>query len=290
MTPLQPFLDPFAVGPLPPRPLSNGATACLLSSGTPYQNFVYVRKTHIAHHFDRADVCEFDYRAILERNSVLRWAVLACEWLCLPAVETIMHFNAALGWARSSLSNKRRFDAARGCFVAALFFAWMWCNGGAAAIGLYAASSAIMLQVLAAHDAFQHTYTVREHTDKSYKPGPEDRSAQYEEDNTYSDLISTSFPVLNALVSLNFGYHNAHHHQQMAPWWTLPATHKAIYGAELVSCPRILRFRHLIVSWLGNRVSRVLDSKTAFDQILKLHGEARSKAFIGDLGVSFLTM
>ena len=105
-----------------------------------------------------------------------------------------------------------------------------------------------------------------------------------------ADLISTSFPVLNALVSLNFGYHNAHHWRQMAPWWKLPAAHKEIYGPDLAACPRVIRFRHLIVSWLRHRVSRVLGSKDVFETVRKLHGEARAMAFMGDLGVSFLTM
>ena len=154
-----------------------------------------MRKTHIAHHFDRADVCAFDHHKLLESWASLRRLTLAAEWACLPAVETIMHLNVAFGWAKSSLSTRRRFDAARGSLVAALFLGALYRSGGAAALALYAASSVIMLQVLAAHDAFQHTYEVREHTDKSYKPGPEDRSQEYEETNTYSGASHQPSPA-----------------------------------------------------------------------------------------------
>ena len=152
-----------------------------------------MRKTHIAHHFDRADVCAFDHRVLLNNWSSLRRLTLACEWFCLPAVETIMHLNVAFGWAKRSLSTRRRFDAARGSLVAALFLTALYRSGGAAALALYAASSVIVLQVLTAHDAFQHTYELREHTDKSYAPGPEDRSQEYEETNTYSGACCRPF-------------------------------------------------------------------------------------------------
>ena len=46
----------------------------------------------------------------------------------------------------------------------------------------------------------------------SFQPGQE---------NTYSNLISTAFPPAN-LLSLNFGYHNAHHTQPMTPWRAPP--------------------------------------------------------------------
>ena len=52
---------------------------------------------------------------------------------------------------------------------------------------------------------FQHTYTVSIATDaSSYVPGPGPRTAQYEEENTYSNVLSTEHPWLN-LLSLNFG-------------------------------------------------------------------------------------
>ena len=46
---------------------------------------------------------------------------------------------------------------------------------------------------------------------------------QYEEDNTYSNLLSTRYPWLNLLV-LNFCYHNVHHNKPSEPWYRLPNT------------------------------------------------------------------
>jgi fatty acid desaturase len=121
-----------------------------------------------------------------------------------------------------------------------------------------------------------------------YTPGPGTRDAKYEEENTFSDLISLRFPLLNALV-LNFGYHNVHHRSPMTPWYKLPALHAKTYG-PLVASERVLPMRHLGVSWVRHRVKRVLDSKEAFEAMLKKSGPERAAAFVGDLGVSFLTM
>jgi len=138
------------------------------------------------------------------------------------------------------------------------------------------------------HDAFQHTYEVKL---MGSAPGPGPRDAKYEEENTFSDLLSLRFPLLNALV-LNFGYHNTHHRSPMTPWYRLPAMHAKLYGPQLQEqlSERVLPFSLLSGSWVRHRVKRVLDSKDAFDAFLKKTGPDRASAFVGDLGVSFLTM
>jgi fatty acid desaturase len=266
---------------------------CLLVAGSPYAHFGWVRKIHLAHHYDRADTCAFDYRNLLRKWTLVRWVVLALEFCFIPAVEVIMHLNTSLDWAKSSLSLGRRATAAAGSAAVVAFTYGLARLGGPVALGLYALATCLFLHVLAAHDAYQHTYEVLE-TGPSYVPGPGPRTAEYEEKNTFSDLISTRMPILNALV-LNFGYHNTHHHKPMAPWWKLPALHAEIYGGrkgpELEArTDRILTFRFLAISWVKHRVTRVLGSKDSWDSIHGQKGSARALAFVGDLGVSFITM
>lgn len=56
---------------------------------------------------------------------------------------------------------------------------------------------------------------------------PHSRDRKYEQANTYSDLISADLPILN-LLTLNFGYHKAHHERASVPWCRLPATYSEL--------------------------------------------------------------
>ena len=50
----------------------------------------------------------------------------------------------------------------------------------------------------------------------------------YEQSHTFSNVISIRYPWLN-LITLNFGYHNAHHTKPTVPWHELPKLHEALY-------------------------------------------------------------
>lgn len=155
----------------------------------------------------------------------------------------------------------------------------------AKAVVLYAVSYLIFVKTLSFVDAFQHTYDV-------YVGSPSDkallqarRDKEYEDQNTYSNWVSTRFPSLN-LLTLNFVYHNAHHAHPSVPWYQLPAWHHSQYGND----PRsILPMRHLLKTYHLNRVKRVL---------VENYGTVNQKAdypdkathFVGALGVSFLTV
>jgi fatty acid desaturase len=108
------------------------------------------------------------------------------------------------------------------------------------------------------------------------------RSAAYEQDNTYSNLVSTRHPWLNLLV-LNFGFHNAHHHRASVPWYRLPALHRHLYGEHSRS---VMPLPELLSSWHRNRVRRVC----ADDYGGVGDGPGRADSFIGAHGVSFLTV
>jgi fatty acid desaturase len=108
------------------------------------------------------------------------------------------------------------------------------------------------------------------------------RDRAYEQGNTYSNLVSDRFSWLNT-VTLNFGYHNAHHHRPSLPWWRLPALHRELYGEQSLA---VLPVRELLATWHRNRVRRVY----AEDYGAMGAGPDRAASFVGAHGVSFLTV
>jgi fatty acid desaturase len=108
------------------------------------------------------------------------------------------------------------------------------------------------------------------------------RDRLYEQANTYSNVVSARHPWLN-LLTINFGYHNAHHERASVPWYRLPALHRELFGAskrELMSVPEVLRSFH------RNRLKRVLDD----DYGSVGEGPDRADRYVGAHGVSFLTV
>jgi fatty acid desaturase len=302
---------------------------CLWLAGCPYADFDYVRKLHIMHHKDRADVGEFDYRRFVHRYALLRSLILALEWAYVPAVDTIMHLRVALFPLFVAVDDKKGSAAASsdvfsdagrcrtalvGAPVLLAFYAYLWHRG---ALLPHLVAGALVLHFLAIHDAFQHTYEVMLVED--YRPGPGDRTAQYEEENTFSNLISIRYPAVN-LLSLNFGYHNAHHAKPMMPWYNLPDLHNQLYKGNYdnninlrpddatctvtttrssssdnatpppptMPCPQLLPFCELFTTWHRHRLRRVVEDDYG---VVHPPGQpGRANDFVGSLGVSFLTV
>ena len=260
--------------------------AMLWIGGCPYIDFDHVKRLHVAHHIDRADTISFDYKAELKAlPSPILKAILALEYCFVPIVEMLMHLRTALyplvALRDPKIPSSRRVTAAVGTTAILALWGYLFSRGGLYAVALNAAATALLLHILSAHDAFQHTYIVLTGEDPS---GPGSRTAQYEEDNTFSNLISKDYPLLN-LLSLNFGYHNAHHSKPMAAWYKLPAIHDALYASDGGS-PQVLPMSELVGTWVTNRVARAIDE--SYGTVGS--GPNRADTFIGSLGVSFLTV
>ena len=67
--------------------------------------------------------------------------------------------------------------------------------------------------------------------------------------------------------------------------YALPALHAKLYGDEQYTSPQVLPFRELVWTWYHNRCRRVLEE----DYGSVSSGPGRANAFVGSLGVSFLT-
>jgi fatty acid desaturase len=244
-----------------------------------YASFERIRHMHIRHHTDRADLACFNFKRLLERNPSLRRLLEAAEWACLPAMEALMHLQVIL--RPLLVRSQRRYLprvlgmlVLRGLLLACLA-AW-----SAKAVLLYAVAFALFLRVLDLFDAFHHSF--EQHFVAADEAIPRGRTHAYEQANTYSNLVSARWPWLN-LLTLNFGYHNAHHERPSVPWYRLPALHRQLYGAQ---APGLMRVSSLLRTWHVNRVRRVGGDKYGAASAAPM----RADGFIGAHGVSFLTV
>ena len=263
-------------------PAANDRLGILMSwlNGACIGDYSRLKKKHLRHHSDRLDVVTFDYRAALAQAPAwMRRSVLALEWGYVPAVELVIRgMVVAAPFSYGTVRERAR--------VVGVVTIRILCFIGLAllsikALLLYALAYLLFLSVLRFMDAFQHTYEV--FPSRSLAPAPADprRNRRYEYEHTYSNLLAVRWAWLNLLV-LNFAYHNAHHARSGTPWYRLPALHRALYGPV---DPQVLGFPDLIASYHRHRVTRVM----AGDYGSVADTGTRASAFIGAVGVSFLT-
>jgi fatty acid desaturase len=278
------FIHEFAHQAIFRSPEANNRWGVLMTwiTGSCYAPFAALRRKHMRHHIDRADVLTFDYKAFLRRSPpwVAR-VVMALEWAYVPAVEFLMHGYVMV---LPFLKRERRAERRRVLTVTAMRVAGFALLGWIApkALLLYAVAYVIMLHVLRFTDAYQHTYdafAVLE--DGAPVPNDKVRDRTYEQANTYSNLVSVAHPWLNLLL-LNFPYHNAHHERPIVPWHDLPALHAQLFGEAYV---QVIPMADLLKGYHRDRVKRVISD----DYGTVGAGPNRADAFLGAYGVSFLT-
>lgn len=278
------FIHEFAHQAIFRTPQANQRWGVFMSwiNGSAYASFDDLRRKHMRHHVERADVITFDHQAFLRAHPLVRRVVLALEWLHIPAVEFVMRgFVIALPFMGE------RKKAARGRVIGvavvrltawALLAAW-----SLKALLLYALAYLLFVHLLRFADCFQHTYDAYPILDD--KPIPDDkvRDRAYEQANTYSDVVGLDAKWLN-LVWLNFGFHNAHHERPVAPWYQLPALHRQLYADQ---SPQVVTVGELLRAYHRHRVTRVLAKD--YGAVLPPGTPHRADGFIGAVGVSFLT-
>lgn len=246
--------------------------------GAAYGDYADIRHKHLRHHTDRADVVALDFRKLLLRRPWLLKTVQALEWAWIPAVDLLMH---GLVLALPFLRPERRRLRARVLGMLALRGALFIVLGlmSVKALLLYALAYLLFLHVLRFMDVHQHTYILVETLEAPRKPQPAERDRAYEDRNTFSNPISLRHPWLN-LLTLNFGYHNAHHVHPATPWYALPRLHRELYGE---TGAQVLPMADLLKAYARHRVARVLNADPADAPI------PPAQRFVGVVGVSFLT-
>jgi fatty acid desaturase len=251
---------------------------CIASSGC--ASFERIRHLHVRHHLDRADLVCFDFKDLMRRHPLLRRTLQAFEWAYIPAVEILMHLQVLVRpiFVASQRRHLPRVLCMLGLRLVLLALLVSW---SLRATLLYGLAVLLELHLLNFFDGFHHTF--EQFVVKPAEPvSMAGRDRAYEQQNTYSNLISVRYPWLNALI-LNFGYHNAHHQRPSLPWWRLPALHRELYAERSLA---VMPVRELLTTWHRNRVRRVF----AEDYGAVGAGPDRAASFVGAHGVSFLTV
>ncbi|HBM10794.1 fatty acid desaturase [Pseudomonas sp. Choline-3u-10] len=279
------LIHEFAHGTIFSVPKHNqwAGNACSWLAGSCYADFQDLRKKHMRHHVDRADVITFDSKAFLKARPLwFQKLVVALEWAYVPAVELIMHgYVIVLPFVtRNEKHRARRDKVAQIMLIRALLFGLLgWFS--LKALVLYAVAWMLMVTVLRFADAYQHTYDAFAVLEDGQVPENKQRDRAYEQVNTFSNVVSARWPSLNLLL-LNFPYHNAHHEKPVAPWYRLPALHAELYGSAY---NQVIPMRDLLGSFHRYRLRRVLDD----DYGSVGEGPQKADGFYGAVGVSFLT-
>lgn len=259
-------------------------------NGSCYARFDDMRRKHMRHHVERADVITFDAKGfLLQSPAWLRNTVLALEWAYIPAVEYLMRgFVISKPFRKdlqgySSAGRIRIVAIVLARFSALVLLAWVSLK----ALLLYCLAVLIFITLLRFADCFQHTYIAYPILDDTPLPKEMVRDREYEQANTYSDVVGVGSGLGNNVLNmlwLNFGFHNAHHERPTMPWYRLPAYHRELYPvdyAQVVTVGELLRSFHL------NRIKRILADDYGTVEPVGVPG--RADRFVGAVGVSFLT-
>lgn len=279
------YIHEFAHMAIFKTPAANERWGSLMTwiNGSCYAHFDDLRRKHMRHHVERADVVTFDVHGFLDRSPAwFRGTVVALEWAYFPAVEFLMRgFVMALPFMDESKRDRRLRIIAIALLRTAAFAALAWVS--IKAVLLYFAAYLVFITVLRFADCFQHTYDAYPILGDQPIPNDKVRDRAYEQANTFTNIVGLNHFWLN-LLWLNFGYHNAHHERPVVPWHQLPRYHRELYGehyAQVVTVGQLLRAFHI------HRVTRVVAGD--YGQVDGPEVPGRADGFIGAVGVSFLT-
>ncbi|HEX8874997.1 MAG TPA: fatty acid desaturase [Nitrosospira sp.] len=252
-------------------------------TGGCYGTYEDLRANHMRHHVDNADVIMLDYRGYLVRHPVQRKIVEALERLYVPVIELLMHGALILAPFIFKDKKDQRFRI-MGIITIRFGLLAAVCVYSPAAYMCYLLAYVVLLTVLRFMDAFQHNYGIllARHNDSGQIEHRGDRD--YEQSHTFSNPVSIRYPWLN-LLTLNFGYHNAHHTKPTVPWNELPKLHKALYGEE---AGFVIPFGKQLSSFHKGRVERVVGDSTETEggRFARNLDDGRA---VGAGGISFLT-
>ncbi|XGV98617.1 MAG: fatty acid desaturase [Leptolyngbya sp. BL-A-14] len=231
---------------------------------------------HFNHHLHHADFVGFDM--VHYFNTMKPWQrsiYLVLEWLYFPIFEFELRWRLLLApWLEPDKRSLRGRAIALMLYRTAAFALLAWMSWQA--LVLYAVAYVSFVNLMRFADAFHHTY---EYVIVGHAFPKRDRV--YEQDHTFSNLVSVNHPWLNLLL-LNFGYHNAHHHNMSVPWHELPALHQKLYGKVGGG---LLPLSQLVSNYHRFRLQRLFAGQGDMNE----EGQLNLEAFTGGVGVSFLT-
>ena len=219
--------------------------------GAAYGTYEDIRYKHFRHHVDNDDVVWFDYDTFFDRHPAITRAARALEWFYIPAHDLIMHTVMVFtSFVIPQRRNQRRRNVAVILVRGAVFAILLVFAPKVAA--LYVVAYLLMMHVLRFMDSLQHDYPYRTSL-FDYETPPHKGDFEWEQVHTFSNPISLRYPGLNWLT-LNFGYHNAHHKDMNVPWYRLPQLHYELTGNDP---EKVIPFASQLRLYHRNRVLRV---------------------------------
>jgi len=253
--------------------------------GASYGTYEDMRYKHFRHHVDNDDVVWFEYEEFFAAHPIILRITRILEWFYIPAHDLIMHFIMMF---TSFIIPERRNQRVRNVIVIVirggvfLTVAVVWPK---VAI-LYAIAYMLMMHILRFMDALQHDYPYHP-TLFNYEEPPHKGDSAWEQEHTFSVPLSLRYPRLNWLT-LNFGYHNAHHADMNVPWYRLPALHQQLTGGDP---ERVIPLASQLRLYHRNRVKRVsMPQSENYPKGADYLRTARSgRGDIGGNAASFLT-
>jgi fatty acid desaturase len=262
-----------------------GKTLNWLTGGC-YGTYEELRANHMRHHVDNADVIILDYRGYLARHPAQRKMVEVLEWLYVPIVEFLMHGALILAPFIFKDKKEQRFRVIKTVMIRFSLLTAVFVYSPLAYM-CYFLAYGIFLTVLRFMDALQHNYGIVLAADnRSDHSGLLKRRGDrhYEQSHTFSNPVSIRYPWLN-LITLNFGYHNAHHTKPTVPWHELPKLHEVQYGGEAAF---VIPFGKQLSSFHKGRVARIFGdpNETEGNRFAQNLNNGRA---VGASGISFLT-
>jgi len=219
--------------------------------GAAYGTYEDMRYKHFRHHVDNDDVVWFEYEEWFEKHPVLLRVTRLLEWFYIPAHDLIMHFIMVF---TSFIIPERRDQRARNVTVILIrggVFVTVAVMFPKVAI-LYAVAYMLMMHILRFMDALQHDYPYHA-TLFERAEAPNKGDSEWEQEHTFSVPLSLKYPWVN-LLTLNFGYHNAHHYDMNVPFYRLPALHEELTQNDP---ERVIPFASQLKLYHRNRVMRV---------------------------------
>jgi len=219
--------------------------------GAAYGTYEDMRYKHFRHHVDNDDVVWFEYEDFFEKHPVVLKVTRALEWFYVPAHDLLMHFIMAF---TSFIIPERRNQRIRNMTVilirGGIYFTLLFLFPKVAL--LYALAYLLMMHVLRFMDSLQHDYPYNPTLFEFVQP-PHKGDWNWEQEHTFSVPLSLRLEKLNWLT-LNFGYHNAHHADMNVPWYRLPQLHQELTDGDP---ERVIPLQSQLRLYHRNRVLRV---------------------------------
>jgi len=252
--------------------------------GSAYGTYEDMRYKHFRHHVDVDDVVWFDYEKFFEDHPQVLRITQALEWFYIPAHDLIMHFIMVF---TSFIIPQRRNQRRRNVIVIVMrasIFVTVAVLFPMAAL-LYSIAYMMMITVLRFMDSLQHDYAYNLTLFDFDKP-PRKGDFAWEQEHTYSNPHSLNHEWVNWLT-LNFGFHNAHHDDMNVPWYRLPEKHRELFGDDPAA---VIPFSSQLKIFHKQRVQRIVYNDELESPIGKDFLLAAQKAEVsGGNAASFLT-